>query len=241
MSDIVVPQKLCSKCKRSFPLNSEHFSPDKTSKTGLRSYCRDCGTAMSMAYYERNRAKVLERLKQHRIDNPEIYAERERARYQNNPERERARWADYRARNRDKVLQATQEWRLRNADHIKAYSRRYHQEHLEQCRLKSRNYYRDHLEECLARARSYNASVRRPLEKAQGDGYTRDDIRLQYRSQHGKCWHCFKPVGKKFHVDHLIPLRKGGKHDASNIVIACPLCNLSKKDKLCYIWNGRLF
>lgn len=240
MTDII-PQRTCTKCKQSFPQTLEFFSPDKSNKKiGLKASCKRCQCESALRHYEANRQKVLDRLKKHRVDNPEVYAEREKQRYQNNPEREKARWADYRQRNHETVLARTQDWRRRNPNHIKAYSRKYHQDHLEVQRAKSRDYYRAHYEERILYSKSHTAK-RRLQEKAQGDGYTAADVRLQHLSQHGKCWHCFKPVGKRYHIDHLIPLKKGGKHDASNIVISCPLCNLSKKDKLCYRWNGRLF
>lgn len=71
--------------------------------------------------------------------------------------------------------------------------------------------------------------------------FTADDVLIQYRSQRGKCWHCGKPVGDDYHVDHLIPLARGGTNDARNIVISCPFCNMSRGAKLPQEWNGRLF
>lgn len=32
-------------------------------------------------------------------------------------------------------------------------------------------------------------------------------------------------------ADHVIPRSKGGKHDLSNVVLACPECNQKKADK----------
>lgn len=237
----IIPQKTCSKCKQEFPQTGEHFSPDKTNKkTGLKAYCKRCGSEMSIRYYEKHRVEVLEKKRVHRIENHDAYVERDRQRYQDTIEYQHQRHADYRQRNREKRRISRRNWYVRNMEHAKAYARQYHQEHIEERRAYARNYYRSHYEERIAYAKSYNAG-RRALEAAQGKGYTAAEVRLQHRSQHGKCWHCGKLVGRRYHVDHLIPLRKGGKHDASNIVIACPLCNLSKKDKLCYQWNGRLF
>lgn len=39
-----------------------------------------------------------------------------------------------------------------------------------------------------------------------------------------KCAHCY-------HVDHYVPLSKGGKHEAANLVIACRDCNFRKHAK----------
>lgn len=65
----------------------------------------------------------------------------------------------------------------------------------------------------------------------------------------GKCAHCGKkatraivnPRGclqffdqdnKSFHLDHVIPLAKGGKSEVSNLVTSCPKCNLSGRTKI---------
>lgn len=236
----ILPQKECPRCKKSYPQTEEYFHKDKSMKSGLKGHCKQCALKAASGYYSEHRDEVLETKRIHRIDHHDEYAQRDRDRYYATIEYQHQRQADYRQRNHEAVLERTQDWRKRNPEHIKAYSRQYHQDHLEERRAYARTYYRSHYEERIAYAKWYSAK-RRALEIAQGEGYSLADIRLQYRSQHGKCWHCFKAVGKRFHVDHLIPLRKGGKHDASNIVISCPTCNLRKKDRLCYQWNGRLF
>ena len=48
------------------------------------------------------------------------------------------------------------------------------------------------------------------------------------------------PHKKRYHVDHVIPLSKGGSDGRENIVISCPSCNMSKKDKMPEVFAGRL-
>ena len=45
---------------------------------------------------------------------------------------------------------------------------------------------------------------------------------------------------KKIHLDHYIPLSKGGEHTLSNLVISCPHCNLSKNAKDPYIFANSI-
>lgn len=45
-----------------------------------------------------------------------------------------------------------------------------------------------------------------------------------------RCYYCKKKT--KLTLDHVIPLSKGGKHTASNIVPACGPCNSQKHDKI---------
>lgn len=50
-------------------------------------------------------------------------------------------------------------------------------------------------------------------------------------SQKWKCVACRKSIKLKYHVDHIMPLALGGKHERLNIQLLCPSCNLSKHKK----------
>jgi len=79
-----------------------------------------------------------------------------------------------------------------------------------------------------------NASDRRKAKIVRntpiGEHYTPTDERLQYRSQKGKCWHCGVKLNG-YHIDHLIPLSRGGTNKANNIVCSCLSCNALKGAK----------
>lgn len=45
------------------------------------------------------------------------------------------------------------------------------------------------------------------------------------------CAYCEVPMFGSFHVDHMIPLCKGGRHDWTNIAITCAACNMRKHSK----------
>lgn len=88
---------------------------------------------------------------------------------------------------------------------------------------------------------------RRTRKLGNGGAHTAHDIDLQLRSQKDKkgrlrCWWCSKAIraGDKYHVDHRIPLSRGGSNAAENLCIACPDCNQSKYNKLPSEFNGRL-
>lgn len=51
-----------------------------------------------------------------------------------------------------------------------------------------------------------------------------------YNLQNFKCAYCGKDL-EKYHVDHKIPICRGGCNDKSNLAISCPSCNLRKGRK----------
>ena len=47
----------------------------------------------------------------------------------------------------------------------------------------------------------------------------------------GKCAYCGKYCKEKYHIDHKLPLSRGGTNEFRNLALSCPHCNLSKNDK----------
>jgi uncharacterized protein (DUF433 family) len=62
------------------------------------------------------------------------------------------------------------------------------------------------------------------------------------KRQKGRCYYCGKKIVGTFHVDHAIPLSRGGSNAPENLVAACIKCNLQKGAKLPHEWpeGGRL-
>ena len=51
------------------------------------------------------------------------------------------------------------------------------------------------------------------------------------RRAHGRCEYCRAPqriTGVVFHLEHIVPRKRGGAGDLSNRALACPMCNLAK-------------
>lgn len=88
---------------------------------------------------------------------------------------------------------------------------------------------------------SRTTQQRRIWKHRNGGIHTAQEIEQQYERQQGKCYYCHKRI-VRYHIDHIIPLSRGGSNDISNLVLACPSCNLSKGNKLLYEWRngGRL-
>lgn len=84
-----------------------------------------------------------------------------------------------------------------------------------------------------------NDRRRKRISSASGS-YSADDIALLLRSQKSRCWWCGMELADTFHIDHRIPLSRGGSNAPENLCISCPKCNLSKGNKLPHEWNDRL-
>ena len=83
-----------------------------------------------------------------------------------------------------------------------------------------------------------NAS--RALRSVTGGSHTAADIAAQHARQKGRCYWCDEKVGRRYHVDHIVPLARGGSNDPENLVISCRFCNLSRGAKLPHEWGSRL-
>jgi 5-methylcytosine-specific restriction endonuclease McrA len=113
------------------------------------------------------------------------------------------------------------------------------EERRERARLNSLSYRRKYPERGKRQSDQYYAenkplfrikeSNRRARKKGKGGTHTKEDIDLLWELQRGKCAFCLKPLKRgSFHIDHFIPLARGGTNDRSNLRLLHKKCNLEK-------------
>lgn len=111
-------------------------------------------------------------------------------------------------------------------------------ENPERNRANARQYYARHKDKYSTHSRNRKARARN------ADGHhTAKQIKEMFAKQGGKCANCKASLKGGQHVDHIMPLSRGGSNWISNIQLLCPPCNLTKKAKLPEEWarmNGRL-
>jgi 5-methylcytosine-specific restriction endonuclease McrA len=72
---------------------------------------------------------------------------------------------------------------------------------------------------------------RRAKQRASEGQHTAEDVDAILKLQRGKCAYCQKAVGKKYHVDHIVSVAKGGGNGRRNLQITCAFCNVSKGER----------
>jgi 5-methylcytosine-specific restriction endonuclease McrA len=76
--------------------------------------------------------------------------------------------------------------------------------------------------------------LKRRILKKKSDLYCKIDdkiinsIIIKYNC---KCAYCEKECKDVFHIDHKIPLSRGGDNSINNLALSCPYCNFSKSNK----------
>lgn len=161
-------------------------------------------------------------------------------------ERMRARWAahtpedvlhkhEYYAKHRDEVLRSSRKWAVEHPDKRLEVQRKYRGGHIEKLSLANSAYKKSHPEKVRQwnekrRALQYDKT---PIAELLTEAQWRD-ILDQYRH---RCAYCGKK-SERLTMDHVIPLSKGGKHSANNVVPACQHCNSSKGAKTPEEWFG---
>lgn len=90
---------------------------------------------------------------------------------------------------------------------------------------------------------SAKQSTRRARIRGIEGKHNQKDIIIIFDKQNGKCANCLTKLLKNYHVDHIVPISKGGSNFPSNIQCLCKTCNLMKGSKDPIDWaiqNGRL-
>lgn len=189
----------------------------ETFKHGLSGYnnhgCRCHVCKASMSDYQRRRYQALgpadlerrrERSRQYRAANPEKVAESNRR---------------YRERNSAKIAELKRKWRQDNPDSVREY-REANRDAMSEYR---REWNKANPEIRKAQVQRYRARK----ANAEQDGHTYDDmIKRWAQLGYDGCVYC--DAGKFEHIDHVIPLSRGGSHTLDNLAPACARCNRAK-------------
>jgi 5-methylcytosine-specific restriction endonuclease McrA len=197
--------KVCTKCGEQKAFGE--FHKKKCSKDGLHSWCKKC------------RKKYLQ-------TNTEKYVEYRREYYQANKEKILEFHKEYQLENKEKIIEQRKGHYQANKEDVLKRVKKYRQSE-----RGKETIYKSHL-----KRKSYKHKVKftsherkqildRDNWKCQSCGIKVHDIRKRVEKM------TIEERKSKAHIDHIIPISKGGNSEPRNLRILCATCNLSKSDK----------
>jgi 5-methylcytosine-specific restriction endonuclease McrA len=243
--------KTCPRCKTEKPF--DQFYANRAQRDGMQPYCKVCHNATRKQYQseasrQRERDRSREFMRQYRIDFPEKQRESRHKYYQSHKAQVAAHGYIYRAANSERLLKRAREYHYRfqernntrrklnyQSNDGAGQKRKWRQSNLERARATIREWRKNNPE----KTRFFDKAKCAKRRSAMGS-HTAQDERLQYARQNGNCHWCETPVGSNFHIDHIIPLSKGGTNNPDNICVACPTCNNRKHCMMPDEWRKRL-
>lgn len=102
-----------------------------------------------------------------------------------------------------------------------------HESHRATSRARSARNRKNRTEQQRVQMNALNRARKARQSGAEGR-YTAEDVANILEMQHGKCAICGKPIGKRFHVDHIVPVASGGSNWPKNLQVTHPKCNVAK-------------
>lgn len=165
-----------------------------------------------------------EAMKAERARDPVAVRAKANARYAASPEKQKARSKGWYWRNRDRALARAIAYQQANFKRLSLGWKAWREANPEQKRLNDAAYHKAH----PGHARAGTARRRAKLRSAEGH-HTPRDVTDLVSIQRGRCANCSVKVGRRFHLDHIMPLALGGTNYRRNLQILCPTCNMRKK------------
>lgn len=200
--------KICCTCK----IEKDSFYNNKLSKDKLSAQCKDC----SKKYRKEHKGKKYpSSTKEYRIE----YISKN-LNHINNTRRIRY------SKNKPKYLEQNKINYSKHRDKRRASQSKYYYDNLNYYKERNKKYRNDNKEATLLRNRKRQ-------KKIIAANITQKDINNLLLKFENKCFYCFCDIkrGNNLHLDHKIPLCRGGEHNINNIVPSCKTCNLRKGRK----------
>jgi len=129
----------------------------------------------------------------------------------------------YRLRHSENIAVRKLEWFERNKNKHSEYSKRYKENNPDAYRKAKKKYRQNNPD----KEREWDHR-KRALKRNQLGDWKASYEQVLFKNQNGLCFYCRCDISKGYHIEHMIPLSRGGMHDLKNIVLSCPDCNLRK-------------
>lgn len=227
-----VATRCCALCGETKPITEFYWK--NNAHTRRHNRCKKCVTAKILEFSRlhpdrvwgnkpQNKKKKLERWRLRYKENPEKYRAIALTAWRNRREAALKQQRERYAKTRDQQIAKTvrwnkanpgkvQQWKDRNRDKIRGYLSVYRQKH--------------------PKAHLVNRYQRRLRKKKVGGRLSVGLPQRLFSEQKGLCPYCKTTITiESCHMDHLIPLARGGSHSDLNMQLTCKRCNLKKHAK----------
>lgn len=227
--------KTCKKCGEEKPKTSDYFPKRKGSEDGLRGDCKKCYKESQKKYREKNKEKVEEYHRNYYRENKTMLLDKAKAYYNSNTMKIYNYQKVYNEKNKEHIKIRQKEYASKRKDIKRDYDKVYREMNKEKLDAQ-RNIYR---------AKTASKELKRIADqrrRAKVKNLPNDLTIIQWEETKtffkNRCCYCGEN-DEILHQDHAIPLCKNGGYTQSNIIPACPRCNLSKNDSDLFEWFGR--
>lgn len=172
--------------------------------------CKPCAIARSAAWRKSNPERNRQMKASHRATHKERLNAEARAFNAANPGNKKAASAAWYAANKERHLAVSAAWVAANPEKVRAIKSAWKKANPEAVRIDDHN--------------------RRARKKA-GGKLSKGLTEKLFVLQKGKCACCRKPLGDDYHLDHIMPLSRGGSNTDDNMQLLRAGCNLKKSAK----------
>ncbi len=232
--------RVCTGCKTEYPLTSEHYQTRRDN--GILRYrrkCRNCRSIIKKKHYEANKEHTLGMCKKWKINNKDKIKKTNKLYYEQNKDTILSKGREHYHRTKHLFKDAKKIYQDRNKDkrsqqRKERYIKTKHKENVQQKKWYLRNKEthaqrgKEWRKNNRDRAGVYNHK-RRIKIKTNSVHYTHKDVKSALRIQRSECFYCKSKIINKYHIDHVVPVSRGGNNGCGNIVVACVRCNCKKK------------
>ena len=150
---------------------------------------------------------------------------------------------NWRINNPEKTKANRDAWRSANPNRIKSFGKSYYVKNKDKLNTESAIYRAANAEKIKITKAIYNAAnpnyeakrinnQNRRARKRSAGGFLSKGLAVKlFKLQRGKCACCKEPLGTNYHLDHIMPLARGGSNTDENIQLLRRRCNHQKNAK----------
>jgi 5-methylcytosine-specific restriction endonuclease McrA len=154
----------------------------------------------------------------------------------NNPEKKRALRAAYHERDLTRANRLKRESYARNKDRYAPGQKAYQEANPHVFRAARKRYALRNPDKVVL-----NRHNMRAQRKSVAGRLTKKGLEVCLAEQAGRCAGCFKSLEAGHHIDHVVPLARGGTNTDNNIQFLCAPCNTNKGAKHPLVWFDELW